>query len=412
MNNIEKWVYNRVRYSPKFKKKLVLFYQLFCSVFVSKKSTSTMPITSREGYFFGFHDKSPWSQDNTKLLAHKFVNPLKAPTSEDKVKIGFFEGDTYEEFTAIAETRTWNWQMGAMLQWIGNQEKFIFNDWDGIKHIARIFNTKGQEIENLNVPIAAVSPEGSYALSLSFNRLRVSDPAYGYAMGDERELKKNRSLNSGIHLINLSTKQVKFLFSIKDIFEYQTLDSMKNAYHYFSHPLFNPPGNRFVFYHRWKMPNNQIWTRMFSADINGQDIHLFQTNGTVTHIAWKDSHSILAYANKEREGDNYYLFQDQSDDFEIIGEEFFASDGHPQFSPSNDTFVTDTYPNRARKQKLIIFDLLNNKGREIAELHSPLKYRGTIRCDLHPRWDRTGKMLSFDSTYTGTRALCTMEINS
>ena len=33
-----------------------------------------------------------------------------------------------------------------------------------------------------------------------------------------------------------------------------------------------------------------------------------------------------------------------------------------------------------------------------------------LRCDLHVRWDRTGKKLSFDSNDTGRRTICEMDM--
>jgi len=410
MNRLEKWIYNRIRYNPSLKKRIVNIYQRLLAPFTNTNIISEFPIKTREGYFFGFHDKTPWSPDNSMLLAHKFVHPMKIPGPNDGMQVGFFGGENYEQFTQVASTKTWNWQMGAMLQWVGNSSRIIFNDFDGEHHIARMINTAGDELRRYPEPIAAVGPKGRYAISLSFNRLRRADPAYGYAMGTEQNLDENIPASAGLTIMNLDTEETHFLFSLKDLYNYHTSSSMKDAYHYFTHPLFSPSGNRFVFFHRWKMPNGQIWTRMFSSDRTGEDIHLFKANGTVTHVAWKDEKTILAYANKKEEGDNYYLFEDRTDHYTIVGEEAFRSDGHPQFSPSGNFFITDTYPNRFRKQHLILYNIIQQERRDIAELYSPIEYNGVVRCDLHPRWDRNGKRICFDSAYTGIRALCTINL--
>jgi len=186
---------------------------------------------------------------------------------------------------------------------------------------------------------------------------------------------------------------------------------MNNCYHYFTHPLFAPNGKRFVFYHRWVEASAQTWTRMFSCNRDGSDLHLFDTSGVVTHIAWFNNDTILAYAFKKGVGDHYYLFKDKSDQFEILGKQQFSSDGHPQFSPDGKYIITDTYPDRNRLQRLIRFSMRNNYREDLAILRSPFKYRGNVRCDLHPRWNRDGKAVCFDSSHTGKRALCIMNLN-
>jgi hypothetical protein len=55
------------------------------------------------------------------------------------------------------------------------------------------------------------------------------------------------------------------------------------------------------------------------------------------------------------------------------------------------------------------FDFKNNQKEIVAKLKSPLNYKEQIRCDLHPRWDRNGKKISFDSAHLGKRALCTIK---
>lgn len=46
----------------------------------------------------------------------------------------------------------------------------------------------------------------------------------------------------------------------------------------------------------------------------------------------------------------------------------------------------------------------------LAKLKRSGSFVGGIKCDLHPRWDRKGKYVSFDSAHTGTRSLCTIAI--
>ena len=72
-------------------------------------------------------------------------------------------------------------------------------------------------------------------------------------------------------------------------------------------------------------------------------------------------------------------------------------DGHPMFNPKNkDLFVSDTYPNLFGFQKLFVYSLKKKKIIWKKYIYSPYKYRGIIRCDLHPRWSNDGKKILID----------------
>jgi len=408
MNSIERIIYDKIRFSPKIKNLVVRIYQFLLSIIPIKKIKSGYNIITREGYFFGFHDKSPWSSDNRYLLAHEYASDLKIPKADDIVNIGYFSSTDFMKFNKIGTTKTWNWQMGSMLQWYG--DNIIFNNFEKKRHIAKIVNLQGGLVKKYDRPISAINSSLKFGLSHSFIRLQKVAPAYSYANGSEITQDDNCPKNDGIVLMDMESKESKLLFSIAEIAQYNSGNYAKDSYHYFTHCLFNPCGQRFAFYHRWVEPNNQTWTRLFTCDIDGKKLHLYNFNGVVTHLAWQDDKHLLAYGYKKGIGDHYYLLEDISDKFEIIGEEYFTSDGHPQFSPDNTTFVTDTYPDRFRRQYLITYDLDKELSKLIAVAKSPLRYNGDIRCDFHPRWDRTGKIISFDSAHTGKRSLCTVRI--
>lgn len=411
MNTLERYIYNKIRFSPKIKKSIVGLYQRLFSIIPIKKIQSDYNIVTREGYFFGFHDKCPWSPDNKFLLAHKYTNDLIMPTGSEKVEIGYFTGKDQTDFNSIAVTSTWNWQMGSMLQWLANTNNIIFNDYNGANHVAKVIDMNGNLLEEYSKPIVAVSPDGNYALSHSFIRLRKAAPAYGYANSDDNSASENVPKNDGIYLLNLKTNDSQLIFSIADIANYDSEKYTKESYHYFTHCLFSPSGKRFAFYHRWLEKNNQTWTILFTCNLDGSDIFKFDFSGVVTHLAWQDNKHLLAYGYKKGVGDNYYLLEDKTNNFKIIGKDIFTSDGHPQFAPDRENFITDTYPDRLRRQYLIRYNINSKKRDNIAILKSPLAYTGDVRCDLHPRWDRTGKSVAFDSSHTGKRALCTVRLN-
>jgi len=137
----------------------------------------------------------------------------------------------------------------------------------------------------------------------------------------------------------------------------------------------------------------------------------------VSHVAWKDDRRVLAYARVREKEDRYLLFEDGSEDFAVVGENCFNSDGHPSFSPNRRWILTDTYPDRFRLCFLVLYDTQTDRRYNLAKLRSPRafaapRFETNWNCDLHPRWNRTGDVVCFDSAHTGRRGLCTMRVGN
>jgi Tol biopolymer transport system component len=87
-------------------------------------------------------------------------------------------------------------------------------------------------------------------------------------------------------------------------------------------------------------------------------------------------------------------------------------DTHPMRSPINENlFILDSYPDKLRDQHLFLFDLQTKNLKKIASFYSPFKYRGQVRCDLHPRWDREGKYVVVDSARDDRRKMFLINVH-
>lgn len=411
MNRFEKIIYDRIKNNTKIKNLVRDIYQKILSKIPKKPVKTNYNIIEREGYFFGFHDKVPWSFNNDKLLAHKFEISNRAIKPDDEVEIGYFFGNEFKKFKKIDTTLSWNWQQGSMLQWLNENDDIIFNYWNGHNNVAKIIDVDGNKRKEFDIPIGAVSRTGEWALSYSFERLNIGMAGYGYMNENDPEKNNPISDKSGLILINIKTGEKVKLFSIKEIANFKPQKSMNNAYHFFTHCLFSPNSQRLLFLHRWYKKGERLNSRMISCDLDGDHKYIFPTNNFVSHITWVNSDKVLAYCNTKENGDGYFLFEDMKEGYKQIGKNKYNSDGHPQYCSNNNKIVTDTYPNRFRIQELSTYNLEKNQKSIIANLHSPLKFKDILRCDLHPRWDRNGEMICFDSAHTGTRSLCTIDLS-
>lgn len=411
MNRLEQNLHRILEDYPVAKTLIRDVYQQICGL-LPVKNIMPHELVSRPGFFYGFHNICPWSPDNKQLLTHKISSDsLHNPRPGESVEIGYFSGDNFENYTSLSKTRSWNWQQGSMLQWLGPSSNVIFNDFDSGRNHARVLTLMGNEVLALDRPIAAVSPDGRCALSYSFERLRHGMPGYEYASGINREELVDKPRHDGLYVIDIASARANRIFSVGEIATYYPEPSFKDSFHFFSHCLFSPTSKRFVFFHRWLKPGMALKTRMISCNIDGTAPYIFPTDDMVSHIVWVDGSHILAFAGTRQGGRHYYLFTDESDEYSIVGEKWFHSDGHPNVSPDKRWLLTDTYPDRCRMQHLFLYDMYHDQAHEVLRLKIPFEYRNEIRCDFHPRWDRLGKTISFDSAHNGIRAHCTLDID-
>lgn len=420
MNNFEKLVYNFVRDNPSLKKYIRNFYQDIFDYLPSPKKQSSYEIISRDGYFFGFHDHTPFSYDNTKLLANKFKFDLKMPTTKDQLDIGFFDGNAFRNFHKVGSTSTWSWHLGCKLQWVGSSNEIIFNDHIDDCNISRKINLDSGNEEIFPASISSVSPNGNFGVGYSFARVQECMPGYGYIQKvDEYDLDELTPNNSGIYIIDFNNGHKKNLISIAELAQITPSKSMKNAKHFLTHAQVSPDSSRFMFLHRWIDPDgnkDRRFSRLVVCDLNGNVLDIFKTSEMVSHITWQDSDHVVAYCRLPKYDNQYGLFKVGDEHFtKVLGMGEFRSDGHPSFDSTKRWMVTDTYPNRRRIQDLILFDINEKKKYGIAKLPMPKKYQSPSSkfhwaCDLHPRWDRNSRFLCFDSTYNGTRSLCTIDL--
>lgn len=410
MNKLERLIYNLVKANPRLKVRIRDSYQRLFDLAPIGRMATAYGIEARNGFFFGFHDKCPWSADEERLLAHRITAPVDTPRPEDELEVGFFSGEGFQHFTRVGTTRAWNWHMGAMLQWVGESDRILFNGFDGRKLVALLMEPDGRKAGVLPAPVAALAPNGGKAVSLNFPRLQRTPHKYGYAHGDDPDADRLVPSTHGLSVIDVSSGSVHLLMSVADICAIRPEPSMEGAFHYVSHCQFSPTGERFIFYHRWTPGKDKVLTRMISTDLQGSHVHVFPTLGMVSHYSWQDGGHVLAYARASPWGDGYYLFEDQSENYRPVGRGSLVSDGHPSFASDARWFATDTYPDRSRMRRLILYDLARSRRYDLARLHSPAAYRDHLRCDLHPRWSRSATMVCFDSAHNGERSLCTIDL--
>jgi len=357
-------------------------------------------------HFFGYYDKSPWCKSGRYILALEVKCASRNPRNGEEAAIGLIDTGNNYSFMMIGRTKTWNLQQGCMLQWMGPdfENRIIYNDIVNGKYAGIVYDIKTKKTTILKRPIYSINSDGTKAVSLNFSRLHRLRLGYGYLnLKDETAGEQNPS-GDGIWLLDIEKNQVELLISLEDIVKIDWNPSMKNSHHWFNHLEFNPDGKRFSFLHRWENDNIRF-SRLFTSDLDGKDIYCLADDQLVSHCCWKNSSQLLSWARVGLCGEHYYLFTDLSKKYEVIGENILNEDGHPSYSPDGRYILTDTYPDKLRMRRLIIYDTSSNKKYELGRYLAPFRYDFEHRCDLHPRWSRDGKMICFDSAHEGSRQM-------
>ena len=404
MNKLELAVYNVVKDNPKLKQKIVDAYQIILGFVPQKSFQCNYPSVQRPGYFFGFHDKSPFSADGKLLLAHGPLKKDNRVLPGEKINVGFFSESGWTKYQKVGETDAWNWQLGSMLQWKGSA--VVYNTIINNDVRSKVVDLNGSVTAEYAYPIVHVSSDGCYASSYDFIRIEAAMPGYGAVLHTPHLDDKKRN---SFRIFRCADGKVTFELSLEEAMSISPQPSMMGAFHFFHHSLFNPSSDRTFFLHRWVDKNERRWTRMFSVGITGEDLYLFPMDEMVSHITWADSERVFAYARMPGKGDGYHLITDRIGESTQFFENVLNSDGHPTYDVARKIIITDTYPDRFRNQFLVLGLAETQQRINIARLHLPRKFRKELQVDLHPRLHPLQFVACIDTGHAGTRSLLTID---
>lgn len=406
MNFLERTVHSVLLNFPRTKSMTVSLYQRILSIYPVKNYCVNETMKVLPGYFFGFHDKCPWSGNGRMLLAHRFDREANIDIAEkQEIAIGLFADGKYEHFKELSTSKAWNWQQGANLQWLGKSDRLIFNDIFKNKGVARILDCEGRQLGTVPCHVVAVNGNGDLGATFSYERLRHGSPPYSYAFGEAPHQDEPCPDSDGLCTVDLETMRIRQLFSLREISRVGWEPSMDNAYHYLSHCTFSPMEDRFAFIHEWRLPNGVSKTRLFTVGPDAKGLFLLPAAG-VSHVAWRNPGHILAYCKPHGERKGLYLFIDRGGEYTPVGPDRIFDDGHPQYSLDAGKVLMDAYPDRLRMQRLFLFDCEKGVLEDLVRFRIPHFYREARRCDFHPRWNRDNSEVCFDSAHTGIRSLC------
>ncbi|HNQ34574.1 MAG TPA: hypothetical protein PKN80_00725 [bacterium] len=357
--------------------------------------------------FFGYYDKCGWDESGEYHLFHEVDFQDRPPAAGDRARICLLETKT-GRVEVLDETPAWNFQQGAMLQWLPDR-RIIYNSVRGGDFISVIHDLKSGRRSELPRPVSAVSRDGRLALSLNYARLARWRPGYGYeGVADPFEHQKWPEAD-GVYLVDLETGGHRLVISLAGLLELRPEPETRDSFGWVNHTLFSPDGRRFIFLNRWKSgPKERHRTRIFTANPDGSGLHDLVETQLVSHFDWKDGRELLAWMEYGGKS-GFWLIDDRTGHGRFLSENIQFLDGHCSYSPDRKFILLDTYP-QAGQRSLKLFDTVRDREITTGEYFSPPEITGPIRCDLHPRWGRPPNLISFDSAHEGYRRVYAADI--
>ena len=412
MTKTERYIYDMVKSTPWLKDLIRNIYQSFFDLLPKKKELFADEYDYKENFFLGFHDVQPFSEDGTKVLAQRAEIEGHMPSANDVLHVGYldFKDGHFGAFHHVADSFAWNFHKGCRLQW-KDTDHLIFNTRKENNVYAVSVNILTNITTPYSFPIDTVSPDGQYATTLNYHRLEYLMPGYGYLHMGEEEILKPAPANDGLYIVKFENEEKKLLFSYKELAE--ETDNTTQLFHYITHSSFSKDGRYIACLHRYisLQDKDKRTTRLIIYDQKTSKHFSLPTQGMVSHYVWNSDNQIVAYCRIDGQ-DCHALFSIAEGKCVAASPTVptvLNSDGHQSFIDNN-SFVTDTYPDKYRMAKLYKVDIPSHSVTLLASVYSPKQFQtkdmyNHIACDLHPRVSRDGKFVCFDSPRTSVRSL-------
>ena len=389
---------------------------------LSGKLPVTQLTTGPHQHWFGYYDKQQVSASGRYALSNQVDLFFRSPTPQDTLQVGMIDLEDSNQWTKLSQSSAWGWQQGCMLQWLpGSSEEVIWNARLEDQFVSIIHNIKTGQQRILPKPIYTLSPDGQTGFGIDFARLQFFRPGYGYATEDTSVPEKAPE-DTGIYRMNLQTGENELILSYADLSKLErSLGSTADNYHWINHLLVNPSGQRMIFLNRSRpyptpeeyrkgtgkdLQGDDLYvTRAITVNTDGSDLYALNDSGQFSHFIWKGDDALCAWAEPEdKDQKAFYLFQDHTKQYQVVGEEAMRVNGHNTYVPNtNDEWIlNDTYPQgEERMQELYLYHVPSQRKVILGKFHEPEKFSGEWRCDLHPRCNPQGTTVFFDSTHQG-----------
>lgn len=405
-----------------------------------------------------FFDTSPFSPSGRYLGLTRLPFEDRLPSPGDVAEIVLVDLATGEE-RIVAETRGWDTQLGAQVQWGVTDNQLYYNDvdtitWNAYGVVLDPFSGKKKVLDGT---VYMISPDGKWALSPCLLRMSLIQPGYGVLVPpDHVPVNHGKPTEDGIFITDTDSGETRLLVSLQEIVETATpnieLKEFINGDFYCFHVKWNQQSDRLMMVLRWipRDKGSKTRSQVITMKADGSDIRVTilasQWDSGGHHPNWcPDGESIMMNLRvmlNTRSRIYHHLpgkirkpvskimnFQDNGmrlvharydgGNFGVMKDNVCGT-GHPSMHPNGRFVVTDAYPSEPvafgdGSIPIRFIDL--DTGQEIAlvRINTTPPYSGPnneLRIDPHPAWDREFRQIAFNACSDGTRRVYIADLAS
>lgn len=374
-----------------------------------------VPLTDGDlHHFFGYYEICPWNATNEFHLCLETEFHDRPPVKGDAAGVCIVEVAT-RRVERLAETQAWNLQQGAMLHWLPTaaDRVIVYNERQSDRFVAVLLDIHTGRRRVLPRPISGISPDGRRAASLNYARLQAMRPVVGYKGLPDLFQDLSHPEDDGLFVMDLETGEARLILSFAEIRgRLAEHPGIQTHSLWFNHTVFNPEGTRLFAMVRYREDQTGIMrTMLFTVAIDGGGFRLLSRLGA-SHCTWRTARHLFGWMTQTA-GTHYYCVDDRTGAVSAPYQpDRLNRDGHCSFTRDGRWLLNDAYPGQGAEASLLLWDMEVEERIALGTYASPRPFRGEIRCDLHPRFDRTQTMISFDSIHRGTRQIYLMDVSA
>jgi glycosyltransferase involved in cell wall biosynthesis len=410
------------------------------------------------GSIHRFFDTSPFSPSGRYLGLTRLPFEDRLPSPGDVAEIVVVDLVTGSE-RVVADTRGWDTQLGAQVQWGASDSQLLFNDlnlatWQphGV-----VLDPETCRRRKLQGTVYMATPDGRKAASPCLRRIRRVQPGYGVLVPDEfMPANHGAAPDDGLYLTNTETGDCQMLISHRQIIASArpriALDEFTGGGWYGFHVKWNPQANHLMMVLRWIPDRSSLKMRstVITLTSSGERVRV-AIPATVWdrgghHPNWcPDGNSLMMNLRlRPRLKARMYqatpgrarkwmsrAFRITDDGLRIIKVNHdgrglrmlgvgIQGSGHPSLHPDGQHILTDAYPHDLvafgdGTVPIRLIGLESGKEDIIIRINAAPSFTGPnneLRLDPHPAWDRAYRCIAFNGWIDGTRKVFVADLTT
>lgn len=253
-------------------------------------------------YFRSRGPRCAWNSTGTRVLAHRCSTLEHDQDEIEPCEVGLLDPEG-QAFTALGATSAWSDADGARLQWL-DDSRMIFNSRDDND---RLYATilaidsagRGDARTTLDHPIHTVSPTGTHALTISFERICAHRPALAIPALVDPHVANPAPRHSGVCTIDLRRGTREGLITLSDLAHWQESSLGEGRTHFVDDLSYSPSGTRVAVIHRFERADGFMHARLLTIDAAGAQNPRLLFEGRITRHAWLDDDTLVVNAGRD-----------------------------------------------------------------------------------------------------------------